>query len=39
MSLDPQSEAVVNALNATGLLPFRQHTPATVREKVLALRG
>ncbi len=38
MSLDPQSEAVVNALNATGLLPFRQHTPATVREKVLALR-
>lgn len=39
MSLDPQSEAVVNALNATGLLPFRQHAPATVREKVLALRA
>lgn len=39
MSLDAQSQAVVNGLNASGVLPFRQHSPAVVRAKVLSLRA
>ena len=39
MSLDVQSRAVVDALNASGVLPFRQLSPLQVREKVLSLRA
>ncbi len=39
MSLDPQSQAVVNALNGSGVLPFRQFSPVDARKKILALRA
>ncbi len=39
MELDPQSQAVLDGLNASGVLPFRQFTPAQVRERVLAIRA
>jgi acetyl esterase len=38
MPLDAQSQAIVNALNASGLLPFRQADPVTTRQKMLAGR-
>jgi len=37
-TLDPQSQAVVDGFNASGLLPFRQFSPARARQEVLALR-
>lgn len=40
MKLDAQSQAVVDALNASGVLPFRAGgSPVAVREKVLSLRA
>lgn len=38
MQLDAQSQAIVDALNGTGILPFSQWTPLEAREKLLALR-
>jgi acetyl esterase len=38
-NLDPQSQAVVDALYASGLLPFRQRAPAETRGRMLALRA
>ena len=38
MSLEPQSQAVIDALNGSGVLPFRQFTPLDVREKILVAR-
>lgn len=37
-ALDPQSQAVVDALNASGVLPFSRFEPADVRAKILSLR-
>ena len=39
MPLDPQSEAILAALNATGLLPISQFSPVEAREKALAMRA
>jgi acetyl esterase len=36
--LEPQSQAVVDRLNASGLLPFRQRDPVALRELTLQLR-
>lgn len=38
MDLDPQSRAVLDGLNASGILPFRQFTPQQLRERMLELR-
>jgi acetyl esterase len=38
-ALDQQSQAVVDGLNASGLLPFRQFNPAELRAKALSLRA
>ncbi len=38
MELDPQSQAVINALNGAGILPFHQWSPAVAREKLQSLR-
>ncbi|HEX3916875.1 MAG TPA: alpha/beta hydrolase [Caulobacteraceae bacterium] len=38
MELDPQSRAVVDRLNASGVLPFRNHDPVALRELSLKLR-
>jgi acetyl esterase len=39
LALDVQSQAVVDALNASGIIPFRTNgSPTAVREKVLSLR-
>ena len=38
MNLEPQSRAVLDALNASGLLPFRQLDPVSMRLKMLSLR-
>lgn len=39
MTLDPQSRAVVNALYATGILPFRRREPAVVRDLIRTARS
>ncbi|WP_174286263.1 alpha/beta hydrolase [Sphingomonas bacterium] len=38
MALEPQSQAMVDALNASGVLPFRQGDAISVRERILSLR-
>ena len=38
MQLDPQSQAIVDALNGTGVLPFSQWSPLEARAKLLAMR-
>lgn len=38
MALEPQSQAMVDALNGSGVLPFRQGDPIAVRERILSLR-
>jgi len=38
MTLEPQSQAVVDGFNASGLLPFLQFDPIEARSRVLALR-
>lgn len=38
MELEPQSQAIVDALNRSGILPFRQGEPVAVRQRILALR-
>ena len=39
MTLAPQSEAVLKAMNASGVLPFRQFSAQGAREKILSLRA
>lgn len=39
VALEPQSQAMVDALNNSGVLPFRQADPITVRERILSLRA
>lgn len=38
MALEPQSQAMVDALNGSGVLPFRQGDPISVRQRILSLR-
>jgi acetyl esterase len=38
MSLEPQSQAVIDALNRSGMLPFSQFAPIEARQKLLSLR-
>lgn len=38
MDLDPLSQAIVDAINASGVVPFRQFTPIEAREQILKLR-
>ena len=38
MALEPQSQAMVDALNGSGVLPFRQGDPISVRKRILSLR-
>lgn len=38
MNLEPQSQAVIDALNGSGVLPFSQFAPLDVRKKILSLR-
>ncbi len=38
MDLDPQSQAVVGALNGAGVLPFSQWSPVEARQRLEALR-
>ena len=38
MALEPQSQAVIDALAAMGLMPFRRFEPADLRQKILAIR-
>ncbi len=38
MALDPQSAAVVNAINASGVVPFRRFDPFEARTEILKLR-
>lgn len=39
MPLDPHSQAVVNAINASGVVPFRRFHPAEARQELLKLRA
>ena len=39
MDLDPVSQAVVNAINASGVVPFRRFEPAQARSELLKLRA
>ena len=39
MPLDPYSQAVVNAINASGVVPFRRFHPVEARQELLKLRA
>jgi len=39
MPLDPYSQAVVNAINASGVVPFRRFHPVEARNELLKLRA
>jgi acetyl esterase len=39
MPLDPYSQAVVNAINASGVVPFRRFHPVEARQEILKLRS
>lgn len=38
MELDPASQAVVNAITASGVVPFRHFTPVQARQELLRIR-
>lgn len=38
MALDPYSQAVVNAINASGVVPFHRFNPVGARQEILKLR-
>ena len=39
MGLDPYSQAVVNAINASGVVPFHRFDPVEARREILKLRA
>ena len=38
MELDPYSQAIVNAINASGVVPFHRFHPVAARAEILKLR-